>query len=233
VVPTLLWADLLSRFVWIGWFQSAPRRDWIRDDYIQSGGTGGIGGLLRRATWCGPSTPPSILIAGGADDHDATPGSIPASAGPFLKRFILDLVIASLTEATCNMAARVSSVYCLCDVVIVGSSKAGNLSRWMDGLAWVHGDRGGSAGGHHLRERHHATLPSYRAGAHALAGELNDFLRRHGGSAHEFSFGITPPPRKSSWEPWALRHGRRLSARVSRHVIKKELHDAVMASVSS
>lgn len=134
VVPTLLWADLSNRFVWIAVLAtSAFAAIGFTDDYIKVVNRRNLG-LTSRAKF-GLQILASILIAVTLIAMQVRGLYSTKLMVPFAKQFRRDLVIDSLLHHPHLWPLAFLPFIAFVAVVIVGSSNAVNLTDGLDGLA--------------------------------------------------------------------------------------------------
>ncbi len=134
VVPTLLWADLSNRFVWIAVLStSAFAAIGFTDDYLKIVHRRNLG-LTARAK-LGLQIATSILIAVALIAMQTRNLYSTRLIVPFFKQFRPDLVIESLEHHPHLWALAFLPFIAFVVVVIVGSSNAVNLTDGLDGLA--------------------------------------------------------------------------------------------------
>jgi len=134
VIPTLLWADLSNRFVWIAILATcAFAAIGFADDYTKVVHRRNLG-LTARAK-LGLQVATSILIAVALIAMQARGLYSTKLLVPFLKQFRPDLVIDSLTRKPELWPLAFLPFIAFVVLVIVGSSNAVNLTDGLDGLA--------------------------------------------------------------------------------------------------
>src|ERR1019366_7293062 len=134
VVPTLLWADLSNRFVWIAVFATcAFAAIGFTDDYTKVAHRRNLG-LTGRAK-LGLQVATSIVIASMLIAMQAYGMYSTKLIVPFLKQFHPDLVVQSLERFPHLWPLAFLPFIAFVAFVIVGSSNAINLTDGLDGLA--------------------------------------------------------------------------------------------------
>jgi phospho-N-acetylmuramoyl-pentapeptide-transferase len=134
VVPTLLWADLSNRFVWIAVFSTcAFAAIGFADDYSKVAHRRNLG-LTGRAKM-GYQIATSILIAVALIAMQTQGMYSTKLLVPFVKQFRPDLVIQSLVHDPHLWPLAFLPFVAFVALVIVGSSNAVNLTDGLDGLA--------------------------------------------------------------------------------------------------
>ncbi|MGA2694682.1 MAG: phospho-N-acetylmuramoyl-pentapeptide-transferase [Terriglobales bacterium] len=134
VIPTLLWADLGNRFVWIAVFSTcAFAAIGFTDDYIKVVHRRNLG-LTGRAK-IGLQVATSIIIAVVLIAMQTRGLYSTKLVVPFFKQFRPDLVIASLLRNPALWPLAFLPFIAFVTLVIVGSSNAVNLTDGLDGLA--------------------------------------------------------------------------------------------------
>ncbi len=134
VVPTLLWADLSNRFVWIAIFAtSAFAAIGFADDYTKVTHRRNLG--LTGKAKMGLQVATSILIAVALIAMQKAGLYSTKLLVPFLKQFRPDLVIESLEHNPSLWPLAFLPCIAFVVLVIVGSSNAVNLTDGLDGLA--------------------------------------------------------------------------------------------------
>jgi phospho-N-acetylmuramoyl-pentapeptide-transferase len=134
VVPTLLWADLSNRFVWIAVFSTcAFAAIGFADDYSKVAHRRNLG-LTGRAKM-GYQIATSILIAVALIAMQTQGMYSTKLLVPFVKQFRPDLVIQSLVHDPHLWPLAFLPFVAFVVLVIVGSSNAVNLTDGLDGLA--------------------------------------------------------------------------------------------------
>jgi len=134
VVPTLLWADLSNRFVWIAVLAiSAFAAIGFADDYIKVVQRRNLG-LTGRAKF-GLQIATSIVIAVALIAMQTYNLYSTKLVVPFFKQFHPDLVIESLEHSQHWWPLAFLPFMVFVVLVIVGSSNAVNLTDGLDGLA--------------------------------------------------------------------------------------------------
>ena len=133
IIPTLLWADLSNRFVWIAVFSAAAfAAIGFTDDYTKVVHRRNLG-LTGRAK-LGLQIVTSILIAVALIAMQTAGMYSTRLQVPFIKQYRPDLVIASLIHTSLWPLAFLPFLAFVV-LVIVGSSNAVNLTDGLDGLA--------------------------------------------------------------------------------------------------
>jgi len=133
VVPTLLWADLSNRFVWIAVLTTlAFGAIGFADDYLKVVHRRNLG-LTARAK-LGYQFLAAILVGGVLSALETHGLYSTRLIVPFLKHFRPDLVIGSLHHGWWSLVAFLPFIAFVA-LVIVGSSNAVNLTDGLDGLA--------------------------------------------------------------------------------------------------
>jgi phospho-N-acetylmuramoyl-pentapeptide-transferase len=134
VVPTLLWADLSNRFVWIAVFSTcAFAAIGFTDDYTKVTRRRNLG-LTGRAK-LGLQIATSIVIASILIAMQAYGMYSTKLIVPFLKQFHPDLVLQTLEHSPHLWFLAFLPFIAFVAFVIVGSSNAVNLTDGLDGLA--------------------------------------------------------------------------------------------------
>jgi phospho-N-acetylmuramoyl-pentapeptide-transferase len=134
VVPTLLWADLSNRFVWIAVFSScAFAAIGFTDDYTKVTRRRNLG-LTGRAK-LGLQIATSIVIASMLIAMETYNLYSTKLIVPFLKQFHPDLVLGNLERSPHLWPLAFLPFIGFVVFVIVGSSNAVNLTDGLDGLA--------------------------------------------------------------------------------------------------
>ena len=134
VIPTLLWADLGNRFVWIAVFSTcAFAAIGFTDDYIKIVHRRNLG-LTGRAK-IGLQIATSIIIAVVLIAMQTRGLYSTKLVVPFFKQFRPDLVIGSLLRNPALWPLAFLPFIAFITLVIVGSSNAVNLTDGLDGLA--------------------------------------------------------------------------------------------------
>jgi phospho-N-acetylmuramoyl-pentapeptide-transferase len=134
VVPTLLWADLSNRFVWIAVFSScAFAAIGFTDDYTKVTRRRNLG-LTGRAK-LGLQIATSIVIASMLIAMQTFNLYSTKLIVPFLKQFHPDLVLGNLERSPHLWPLAFLPFIAFVVFVIVGSSNAVNLTDGLDGLA--------------------------------------------------------------------------------------------------
>ncbi len=134
VVPTLLWADLSNRFVWIAVFSTlAFAAIGFMDDYAKVAKKRNLG-LTSRAK-LGYQIAASIVIAVMLIAMQNYGMYSTKLIVPFLKQFHPDLVVQSLERFPHLWPLAFLPFMAFVALVIVGSSNAVNLTDGLDGLA--------------------------------------------------------------------------------------------------
>ena len=135
VVPTLLWADLSNRFVWIAVFSTcAYAAIGFADDYTKVSHRRNLG-LTSRAK-LGLQIAASIVIASMLIAMQTYNLYSTKLIVPFFKQYHPDLVVQSLERYPHVWFLAFSAVHGVCVLImIVGASNAVNLTDGLDGLA--------------------------------------------------------------------------------------------------
>jgi phospho-N-acetylmuramoyl-pentapeptide-transferase len=134
VIPTLLWADLTNRFVWIAILAtSAFAAIGFSDDYIKVVNRRNLG--LTGKAKIGFQIATSVLIAVALIVMQTRGLYSTKLLVPFFKQFRPDLVIGSLERSPHVWPLAFLPFIAFVVLVIVGSSNAVNLTDGLDGLA--------------------------------------------------------------------------------------------------
>jgi len=134
VVPTLLWADLSNRFIWIAVLSTcAFAAIGFADDYIKVVNRRNLG--LTSKAKMGLQVATSILIAVALIAMHTRGMYSTRLLVPFLKQFHPDLVIERLVNNPALWPVAFFPFIAFVVLVIVGSSNAVNLTDGLDGLA--------------------------------------------------------------------------------------------------
>jgi len=134
VVPTLLWADLSNRFVWLAVFSTcAFAAIGFADDYTKIVHRRNLG--LTGRTKLGLQIATSFLIAVALIAMQTRGLYSTRLLVPFFKQFRPDLVIERLVNTTQLWPLAFLPFIAFVVLVIVGSSNAVNLTDGLDGLA--------------------------------------------------------------------------------------------------
>jgi phospho-N-acetylmuramoyl-pentapeptide-transferase len=134
VVPTLLWADLTNRFVWIAVFSTCTfAAIGFADDYSKVAHRRNLG-LTARAK-IGLQVAASIVIASMLIAMQTYSVYSTKLIVPFFKQFHPDLVMESLVHNPHLWPLAFLPFIIFVGIVIVGSSNAVNLTDGLDGLA--------------------------------------------------------------------------------------------------
>ncbi len=134
VIPTLLWADLTNRFVWIAVFAtSAFAAIGFSDDYIKVVHRRNLG--LTGKAKIGFQIATSVLIAVALIAMQTRGLYSTKLLVPFFKQFRPDLVIGTLEHYPHLWPLAFLPFIAFVVLVIVGSSNAVNLTDGLDGLA--------------------------------------------------------------------------------------------------
>ena len=186
VVPTLLWADLSNRFIWIAVFSAcAFGAIGFADDYIKVVNRRNLG--LTSKAKMGLQVATSILIAVALITMQTWGMYSTRLLVPFLKQFHPDLVIESLVNNPALWPLAFLPFIAFVMLVIVGSSNAVNLTDGLDGLAIGCTVIAAGALAVLTYVSGHATFASYLGLEHMpLAGELTIFCGAMVGSAIGF-----------------------------------------------
>ena len=186
VVPTLLWADLSNRFVWIAVFSAcAFGAIGFADDYIKVVNRRNLG--LTSKAKMGLQVATSILIAVALITMQTRGMYSTRLLVPFLKQFHPDLVIEKLISNPAIWPLAFLPFIAFVLLVIVGSSNAVNLTDGLDGLAIGCTVIAAGALAVLTYVSGHATFADYLGLEHMpLAGELTIFCGAMVGSAIGF-----------------------------------------------
>ncbi len=186
VVPTLLWADLSNRFVWIAVFSvCAFGAIGFADDYIKVVNRRNLG--LTSKAKLGLQIATSILIAVALITMQTRGMYSTRLLVPFLKQFHPDLVIENLASNPAIWPLAFLPFIAFVMLVIVGSSNAVNLTDGLDGLAIGCTVIAAGALAVLTYVSGHATFADYLGLEHMpLAGELTIFCGAMVGSAIGF-----------------------------------------------
>ncbi len=186
VVPTLLWADLSNRFIWIAVFSAcAFGAIGFADDHIKVVNRRNLG--LTSKAKLGLQVATSILIAVALITMQTWGMYSTRLLVPFLKQFHPDLVIESLVNNPALWPLAFLPFIAFVMLVIVGSSNAVNLTDGLDGLAIGCTVIAAGALAVLTYVSGHATFASYLGLEHMpLAGELTIFCGAMVGSAIGF-----------------------------------------------
>jgi phospho-N-acetylmuramoyl-pentapeptide-transferase len=186
VVPTLLWADLSNRFVWIAVFSvCAFGAIGFADDYIKVVNRRNLG--LTSKAKMGLQVATSILIAVALITMQTRGMYSTRLLVPFLKQFHPDLVIGKLISNPAIWPLAFLPFIAFVLLVIVGSSNAVNLTDGLDGLAIGCTVIAAGALAVLTYVSGHATFADYLGLEHMpLAGELTIFCGAMVGSAIGF-----------------------------------------------
>jgi phospho-N-acetylmuramoyl-pentapeptide-transferase len=186
VVPTLLWADLSNRFVWIAVFSAcAFGAIGFADDYIKVVNRRNLG--LTSKAKMGLQVATSILIAVALITMQTRGMYSTRLLVPFLKQFHPDLVIGKLISNPAIWPLAFLPFIAFVLLVIVGSSNAVNLTDGLDGLAIGCTVIAAGALAVLTYVSGHATFADYLGLEHMpLAGELTIFCGAMVGSAIGF-----------------------------------------------
>jgi phospho-N-acetylmuramoyl-pentapeptide-transferase len=134
VIPTLLWADLGNRFVWIAIFSTcAFAAIGFADDYIKVVNRRNLG--LTGKAKIGLQVATSVVIAIALIAMQTRGLYSTKLVVPFVKQFRPDLVIGSLLREPALWPLAFLPFVAFVVLVIVGSSNAVNLTDGLDGLA--------------------------------------------------------------------------------------------------
>jgi phospho-N-acetylmuramoyl-pentapeptide-transferase len=134
IIPTLLWADLSNRFVWIAVFSTcAFAAIGFTDDYTKVTRRRNLG-LTGRAK-LGLQTATSVVIASMLIAMQAYGMYSTKMIVPFFKQFHPDLVVSALERYPHIWPLAFLPFIVFVVFVIVGSSNAVNLTDGLDGLA--------------------------------------------------------------------------------------------------
>jgi phospho-N-acetylmuramoyl-pentapeptide-transferase len=186
VIPTLLWADLSNRFVWIAVFSvCAFGGIGFADDYIKVVNRRNLG--LTSKAKLGLQVVTSILIAVALIAMQTRGMYSTRLLVPFLKQFRPDLVIENLVNNPALWPLAFLPFLGFVMLVIVGSSNAVNLTDGLDGLAIGCTVIAAGALAVLTYVSGHATFADYLGLEHMpLAGELTIFSGAMVGSAIGF-----------------------------------------------
>ena len=186
VVPTLLWADLSNRFVWIAVFSTcAFAAIGFADDYIKVVNRRNLG--LTSKAKLGLQIASSFLIAVALIAMQTRGMYSTRLLVPFLKQFHPDLVIERLVNNPGLWPLAFFPFIAFVVLVIVGSSNAVNLTDGLDGLAIGCTVIAAGALAMLTYVSGHSTFASYLGLEHMpLAGELTIFCGAMVGSAIGF-----------------------------------------------
>ena len=186
VVPTLLWADLSNRFIWIAVFSTcAFAAIGFTDDYIKVVHRRNLG--LTGKAKMGLQITTSILIAVALIAMQTRGMYSTRLLVPFLKQFHPDLVIERLVNNPGLWPLAFLPFVAFVVLVIVGSSNAVNLTDGLDGLAIGCTVIAAGALAVLTYVSGHATFSSYlELQRMPLAGELTIFCGAMVGSAIGF-----------------------------------------------
>ena len=134
VVPTLLWADLSNRFVWLAIFATlAFGAIGFADDYLKIVNKRNLGLTARGKLWlqfAAAATIGIVLVAFTPSNQYSTQLMV-----PFFKNFRPDLVIEALRHYPHIWWLAFAPFVAFVMLVVVGSSNAVNLTDGLDGLA--------------------------------------------------------------------------------------------------
>jgi phospho-N-acetylmuramoyl-pentapeptide-transferase len=134
VIPTLLWADLGNRFVWIAIFSTCAFAGiGFADDYIKVVNRRNLG--LTGKAKIGLQVATSVVIAIALIAMQTRGLYSTKLVVPFVKQFRPDLVIGSLLREPALWPLAFLPFVAFVVLVIVGSSNAVNLTDGLDGLA--------------------------------------------------------------------------------------------------
>ncbi len=186
VVPTLLWADLSNRFIWIAVLSTcAFAAIGFADDYIKVVNRRNLG--LTSKAKLGLQIAASILIAVALIAMQTRGMYSTRLLVPFLKQFHPDLVIERLVNNPALWPLAFLPFIAFVVLVIVGSSNAVNLTDGLDGLAIGCTVIAAGALAVLTYVSGHATFSSYlELQRMPLAGELTIFCGAMVGSAIGF-----------------------------------------------
>jgi phospho-N-acetylmuramoyl-pentapeptide-transferase len=186
VIPTLLWADLSNRFVWIAVFSvCAFGAIGFADDYIKVVNRRNLG--LTSKAKMGLQVATTILIAVALITMQTRGMYSTRLLVPFLKQFHPDLVIEKLISNPAIWPLAFLPFIAFVMLVIVGSSNAVNLTDGLDGLAIGCTVIAAGALAVLTYVSGHATFADYLGLEHMpLAGELTIFCGAMVGSAIGF-----------------------------------------------
>jgi phospho-N-acetylmuramoyl-pentapeptide-transferase len=134
VIPTLLWADLTNRFVWVAIFATvAFGAIGFADDYLKVVNRRNLGLTARGKLWLQFAAAAFIgivLVAFTPSNQYSTQLMV-----PFFKNFRPDLVIEALRHYPHIWPLAFAPFVAFVMLVVVGSSNAVNLTDGLDGLA--------------------------------------------------------------------------------------------------
>ena len=134
IVPTLLWADLTNRFVWLAIFATlAFGAIGFADDYLKVVNKRNLGLTARGKLWlqfAAAAIIGIVLVAFTPSNQYSTQLMV-----PFFKNFRPDLVIESLRHYPHIWWLAFAPFVAFVMLVVVGSSNAVNLTDGLDGLA--------------------------------------------------------------------------------------------------
>lgn len=134
VVPTLLWADLTNRYIWMAVLSTlAFAAIGFSDDYLKIVHHRNLG--LTGRSKLGLQIAVSFTIAVVLVAMQATGQYSTHLMVPFIKRFRPDLAIEALLQSPHLWVIAFLPFICFVVLVIVGSSNAVNLTDGLDGLA--------------------------------------------------------------------------------------------------
>jgi phospho-N-acetylmuramoyl-pentapeptide-transferase len=186
VVPTLLWADLSNRFIWIAMFSAcAFAAIGFTDDYIKVVHRRNLG--LTSKAKMGLQVATTILIAVALIAMQTRGMYSTRLLMPFLKQFRPDLVIERLVVNPALWPLAFIPFIAFVMLVIVGSSNAVNLTDGLDGLAIGCTVIAAGALAVLTYVSGHATFADYLGLEHMpLAGELTIFCGAMVGSSIGF-----------------------------------------------
>ncbi|MGA8312187.1 MAG: phospho-N-acetylmuramoyl-pentapeptide-transferase [Terriglobales bacterium] len=186
VVPTLLWADLSNRFIWIAVFSTcAFAAIGFTDDYIKVVNRRNLG--LTSKAKLGLQIATSILIAVALIAMQTRDLYSTRLMVPFIKQFHPDLVVERLVNNPALWPLAFLPFIAFVALVIVGSSNAVNLTDGLDGLAIGCTVIAAGALAVLTYVSGHATFSTYLGLEHMpLTGELTIFCGAMVGSAIGF-----------------------------------------------
>ena len=186
VIPTLLWADLSNRFIWIAVLSTcAFAAIGFADDYIKIVNRRNLG--LTSKAKLGLQVATSILIAVALIAMQTRGMYSTRLLVPFLKQFHPDLVIERLVSNPALWPFAFVPFIAFVVLVIVGSSNAVNLTDGLDGLAIGCTVIAAGALAVLTYVSGHATFADLsRVAAHAAGRRVDDLLWRHGRIRYRF-----------------------------------------------
>ncbi len=181
IVPTLLWADLSNRFVWIALFSTAAfAAIGFADDYTKVVHRRNLG--LTGKAKIGLQIATSVFIAVALIAMQTRGLYSTKLLVPFVKQFRPDLVITSLEHSPHLWPLAFLPFVAFVVLVIVGSSNAVNLTDGLDGLAIGCTVIAAGALAVLTYVSGHATFAAYlELQRMPQVGRIDDFLRCDGG----------------------------------------------------